>query len=248
MIKPKFLYNNVLRDDTIEELTDWRDYTIADKGNQNTDYTVSADRTIDGWAFYAAATVAEQTGATLTLYYESSAGVFTQLDQVVGVWGKIRMREFSSVTVLSGRRIRITTSGIGGTLPFRQFAVGQVLEAEQGQYMDAINPDFTYGYRATNTISQNGSIIARDIKRVEKTGKLNIQYLTEAWFRANWEPLAKHAVKYPFFYQPNPRDYPNEVAFASASKMSVPKRSGLESRLDVSWDLKVLTSEENLVT
>jgi hypothetical protein len=191
----------------------------------------------------------ETTNQSLELYYESSPGSFTLIDTASDCWGKIRMRNFAEVTVLSGRRIRIEADrGTGASIDVRQVAVGQRLEAEMGQYVDASNPNYTYGYKFNNSISENGSILARSVERIEKMGKLNLEYLTENWYETYWEPFAKHSVKYPFFYQPDPDNNPNAVAFASAEKVSEPQRSGKGSRLNVNWNLRMLSSEENHVS
>lgn len=250
MIKPRFLYKNYLRDDTITNVTDWRDYTYTDYTGSNTlDFTVSSGRTINSWAYYIAAAgsgLVDGIGTQLTLQYESGPGTFTTLDTVYNVWGEVRIRTFNSALVLSGRRIRIIADkGFAQVFRVRQFAVGEYLESEQGQYIDASNPNFTYGYKMNNIISQNGSILARNIKRAEKMGKLNIQYTTEAYYRSDWQEFAQHALKYPFFYQPNQRDYPDDVAFAAAEKVNEPKRDGVEDRMTISWGLRMLGSERD---
>lgn len=258
MILPKFLYDSALRGITpswsgttvsgfeIANATDWRDFSLFRANDGNADWTVTANTTIDSWAFYCK--TFEGTGDnTLTLSYESSAGVFTQLSQSTVVGGKVRLLEFNEVTVLSGRRIRINVNVGTGNLDIRQLAVGQVVESEMGQFADLVNPTFTHGYKMTNTISQNGSVLNRSIKRVERSSQLNLENLTESWYRANIEPFAKHVVKYPFFYQPNPRDYPNECSFSVVEKMGQPKPTGKGDRISISWSLRNLSGDEHLV-
>lgn len=247
MIKPRFLYNNILRLATVTELTDWRDFTYLLKGGGSVDWTIPTEQTIDAWSVYTGWVDNTSTTATCQLQYESSPSVFTTIETIDqdDFLGLISLRTFSEVTVAAGRRIRVNFSVNGETPAYRQICVGQYLESEIGQYTDASNPRFTYGYKSTNTIAQNGSILNRSIKRIERTGVLNLQYLTEQWYRDSFEPLAQHAVRYPFIYQPDPTNYPKECAFAVAEQVTQPKRSGagLGSRLDVNWKLRMLGPE-----
>lgn len=253
MMKPKFLWNNVLRGITPSfsgttvsgkapaNATDWFDwsYFTADAGDL--DYTVGADTDIDAASIF---TATHSTSTTISLKYESGVSSFTTLKTWTATSGKLTLDEFTGVTVSSGRRIRFSFSG--GDINVRQLVVGEVLEAEQGQYSDMTYPSLTGGVKTSNVVSVNGSIIGRSIKRLERRGNLNLEFLSASWYRTNWEPFAQHASRYPFIYQPNPTGQPTEVAF-SAVEGGVPSPSNMANRGDrmmVKYKLHNLVADE----
>ena len=255
MIKPRFLYNNILRGITPtwsgtavaakgpENAVDWLDFTFFEADNGDLDFVMTEDTDIDSWSVY----VATYTGTgdeKIELFYESGAGVFSSLGAVDPVGGKLAYNEFTGVTVLSGRKIRLRVFSGTESLKIRQIVVGEVMEAEMGQYVSAVNPIFTQGVRMTNIISQNGSILGRNIKRLERMSELSIEYLTEEWYRSTWEPFARHATRLGFIYIQNYRDYPGECAFSVAESMEQPKNSGNGNRKNVSWQLRNLVADE----
>lgn len=236
MIKPKFLYNNVLRGITPSwsgttvsgsppaSSLDWKDFSYFSADSGNLDFTMTADTDIDTLSVYVATFTG--TGAeTIELQYESSPSVYTSLQTVNPAGGQLTFDEFSGVTVSSGRNIRFVITVGTGTLLIRQLVVGEVMEAEQGQWSTATNPEFYQGIQVTNTIAQNGSILGRSIKREERSGKIMLDHLTAAWVRSTWEPFAKHMARYPFVYSWNPRDYPDEIALCTVSKISTPSHT-----------------------
>jgi len=253
MIRPKFLWNNVLKGVTPTfsgttisgkgpaNATDWFDwsYFTADAGDL--DYTMATATDIDAVSLY---TRSHTTSSTITLKYESGVSSFTTLATYTATSGKLDLTEFSGVTVSSGRRIRVSFTG--GDVDVRQIVVGEVLESEQGQYDDMTYPTLTGGVKTSNLVSVNGSIIGRSIKRLERKGSLNLEYLSASWYRTNWEPFAQHASRYPFIYQPNPSGQPTEVSFASVEG-GVPSPSnmaGMGDRMKIKYKLHMLVADE----
>jgi len=258
MIYPKFLWDNILRGITPtfsgttitgkepSNATDWRDFSYFSADSGNLDYVISLDTSIDSVCFY----VANFTGTgseTIVLQYESSPSTFTTLATLNPSGGKLSLIEFTQVTVLAGRKIRFVVTVGTGTLLIRQLVVGAIMQAEQGQYKDVIDPILTQGVKITNTISTNGSLIGRSIKRLERSGNIKIQNLSASWVRTTWEPFVKHASRYPFIYAWNTRDYPNSISFSFASRIMPAQNNGKGDRMDVSWKVSHLVADENAV-
>ena len=257
MIKPKFLFSNVLRGITPTwsgttvsgsgpaNATDWRDFSYFQADSGNLDYTMTADTDIDTLSVY----VANFTGTgsqSIELQYESSPSTFTSLETKTTTSGKLTFDEFTGVTVSSGRKIRFVITVGTGSLLIRQLVVGEVMEAERGQWADATVPTFYQGIQVTNSISQNGSVLGRSIKRVEKQGKINLDFLSASWVRSTWEPFAQHAARYPFIYQWNNRDYPLETAFAVAQKIQAPSHTS-NGLLNANMPCRFLVADENAI-
>ena len=253
MMKPKFLWNNVLRGITPTwsgtsvtgkgpaNATDWFDFSYFTADAGDLDYTVTADTDVDAVSIY---TRTHTTSNTITVSYESGVSSFTTLQTYTATSGKLTLDEFTGVTVSSGRRIRISFTG--GDVDVRQIVVGEVLEAEQGQYDDMTYPTLIGGVKTSNVVSVNGSIIGRSIKRLERRGALNLEFLSASWYRTNWEPFAQHASRYPFIYQPNPDGQPTEVAFSAVEGgVTSPKNmANRGDRLMVKYKLHNLVADE----
>lgn len=259
MIKPNFLWDNVLRGITPAfsgpvftsrppaNATDWLDYTFFQADTGTLDYTMTSNVTIDGWSIY----VAKYTGTgsqSIVLQYESAPASFTTLGTITLAGGKLTLDSFGEVTVLSGRRIRFVISAGTEELLIRQLVVGQILEAEQGQYVTVQDPGFIGGLVVNNMISMNGSVLSRTVRRIEYKGKIMLENLTPDWVNSEWEPMVRHMTFYPLIYQWNPRDKPNVVTFSTADKIVPPKH--MESRGDrlmVDVPMRHLVADENEV-
>jgi hypothetical protein len=256
-ILPKFLYDNALRGitPTFSGTTvsgsppanahDWRDFSYFQADSGNLDYTMTANTDIDTVSVY----VANFTGTgaeTIELQYESSPSVYTSLQTINPAGGKLTFDEFTGVTVSSGRNIRFVITVGTGSLLIRQLVVGEVMEAEQGQWSTATNPEFFQGIQVSNNIAQNGSVLGRSIKRVEKRGKVMLDHLTASWVRSTWEPFAQHMARYPFVYSWNPRDYPDEIGWCVANSIKAPNHTN-NGLLSVSVDCKVLVADEDAI-
>ena len=252
MIRPKILYNNVLRGLTPtfsgtavsgkgpENSIDWQDFSFFTADTGNLDFTVGADTDIDSVAIYVATTAGSN---SIELQYESAPSTFTSLKTFSTPSGTLDLEEFTGVTVLSGRIIRFVITA-ATTMNIRQLVVGEVMEAEQGQFASMTYPNLLGGVKASNTISQNGSILSRSIKRIERTGSLELEYLSASWIRSTWEPFAAHAARYPFIYQPDPTNRPTEVALAVASGgIEAPTNMGKGDLMSVQMKLNMLVAD-----
>ena len=254
--KSRVLYNNVLRASgstyaysgtdvdgkSFDNSYDWKDFSLFETDAASTttfDITVPADTDIDTFSSFCA----EYSGTgdhDIELSYESAPAVFTVLDTINQTDKFPTWSNFSSVTVLSGRKIRFTITNGTAALDIRQLVVGEKLEFEMGQWA-GINPvRLNHGIVASNNISINGSILGRSSRRFEKKGKISLDHLNEDWIRNNWNPFSISATKNAFIYQWNPVDYPDEVAFATGS-IDAPENSGPRTAMSVSMNLQLIT-------
>lgn len=230
MIFGRVLYDNVLRGITPTfsgttlsgkppaNATDWSDYSFFTADTGNLDYTVGADTDIDSVSIYVATTAGSN---SIELQYESSPSTYTSLQTYSTPSGTLTFDDFTPVTVSSGRNIRFVITA-ATTMNIRQLVVGEKMDFQQGAWKTVTPPSFNQGVKVTNNIGQNGSVLSRSIKRLERKGKIQLDHLTDAWVRATWEPFSAHFARYPFVYQWDESGHPNDVAFAFADKVNAP--------------------------
>lgn len=229
-------YDNILRDDTPIysgttlagrepiNATDWRDFSTFDPGDTTTPRTfdVSCSSTRTATIFYLYTAVVP-VSATVALQYESAPSVFTTIATISPVAKGMNYANIST-SVAASRKLRLVISGTTavGQLLVRQAFVGPKMTFTVGQW-DGIAPHaLSGGIVMENTISENGSVLARNRRRVEKTGKISLEHLDPAWVRSTWEPFLVHATRYMFFYRWAPTDYPTDIAFCAAEEIPTP--------------------------
>lgn len=259
--KGRVLYNNVLRDYSSISYSgtgvaekgpvnavDWRDFSLFEVDASSTtilDFTIQTTSVIDAVSLY----VTNYTGTgsnSIELQCESSASVFTSLVTTSSAGGKLTFDTFSEVTITAGLRIRFIFTTGTESLNIRQLVVGKHLEFNRGQWSGVTPPNFTSGNVSENIISVNGSIIARNNRYLERSATIDMNYLNNAWMRTYWEPFQLHATKYPFIYQWSPSEFPNEVAFAAASKVNPPVQDSINF-MSVSMPLRCLIADTNVL-
>lgn len=259
MSQPKILWNNVLRTAnssgfvgtpadgfTYHNLTDYQDYTLTRfADDEYAYYRYTNGVTIDSWGLYASNL--SNGACEIDLYTGPSFGGATLRSRITldANGSGLFFDDFTEVTLDPNDYIiiEVDTPGDAGYCYVRQCFVGQYLQPPQGQYASMTNPTKQMGYQMNSTISQNGDVLSRSIKRMERTGQLDISHITEQWYRDNWEPFAAHAVKYPFFYTPQPTDYPNETSYATAQKVVAGKPMGIGDLMSVSWKINSLVAD-----
>lgn len=255
----RVLYGNVLRDATtttysgttasgfeFSNATDHFDWTLfrASSGSTDLDFTMGANTDIDSFSVY---TKTVSGTNSITLKYESGVSSFTTLQTYTAVSGKLTFDSFNSVTVSSGRRIRISFT-VATSLDVRQLWVGEYMEMQRGQWSGIMPPTLTQGIKVTNNISVNGSFLGRSIKRTERKGKIELEHLTESWVRDTWEPFALHATKKPFILKWSDNTaYSDEVGYCFAENVMGPKNAQ-NGYMSVEMPLRILVADENQVT
>ena len=116
---------------------------------------------------------------------------------------------------------------------------------EQGQFVSMTYPTLHGGVRVSNVQSVNGSLLSKSIKREERKGQLELDNLNSSWVRSTWEPFSAHATRFAFVYNPNSRDYTNEVAMATMEgELKSPKNTGRGDRMSISMNLRMQFADE----
>lgn len=246
----RVLYNNVIKGITPtfsgttlsgkppSNATDWADYSYFTADSGNLDFTMATDTDIDSVSIYVK-TVAGSN--SIELQYESAPATFTSLKTFSSPSGTLDYEEFSGVTVSSGRKIRFVITA-ATTIDIRQLVVGERLEFEQGAWATVTPASFLQGVKVTNNISENGSVLGRSIKRLERSGKISLDHLTDSWVRASWEPFAYHFARYPFIFVWDYSGHADDVAFAFAEGVNPPQH-GTAGRLSAEVSIKFLVAD-----
>lgn len=242
MIIPQILYDNVMRHAAITSSAysgtndplgpianayDWQDWSLfnASAGTTYVDVISGAVETIDTFAFYVKAPMVGNANQwAINLQVEISSGVFVDVTTPVSPMSQVcSLQTLNSVVVASGMRMRIKiVVPSGQILQVRQFTFGQRVEPTTGQNQGVTPPSFQGGYKLSNAMAVNGSLIGRSIVRQVRQYQLQLDYLDPVWVRSYWMPFMASAIKYPFYLRWNPLNYSTDVMWCSASEIPSP--------------------------
>ena len=187
-------------------------------------YTVDLTYSIEGFAvFYDAASA-----GTVSLSYGGTT--LGTINIAAGESG-IDRATFSTISAIAGT---VLTLSITGSVRIREVVAGEVVQPELGQYSGLVFPTFQGGNKTGNPRQINASMMPSRIKRTDRMNSLDIQYMTRSFFDDTWRPFAKHAARFPFYYDAG--DGRGSMAFAE--QMNPPQHSGVEDRMDISWKLR----------
>lgn len=200
-------------------------------GTHTVTATLSAAQSVDyvGLAGY------DLAGGTVTVAVSPDlVSAFTTVATFTDFSKESVMRLFSAV---SARRIRLTVTR--GTAPaLGVFYCGPVLALERatrgGSSPATLNRSTSY----SNEFSAAGQILGRVINRQGIKTAVNLRNLTDAWYRANFDPFVAAARTQPFFYLWNPRDYPADCIYGVASDDIAPTLQGGRALMDVSFEIE----------
>ena len=255
----RVLYENLLRQGTVSydgttvsgfepaNAYDWRDFSIfrADATiTTNLDTTFTSDVTMDAAGVFLR--LDDDTGATIAVEYETASGsnVFTQVALFTAPsddsTALLQLKSFTEVTILTGARLRFKISGGPSDIDIRQLCAGSRLDFPIGQHVGLQPPSLSNKLVVDNVIAINGSIIGRNTRRVTRQHEIMLEYLDDSWVRTYWEPFAEHMQRYSCFWQWDPDDHEDDVAFAAASNISPPENSSPTPKMMVSMPLQVL--------
>jgi len=247
MTKAKVLYDNFYARGTVTysgtpisgfepvNAYDWRDFTIfrMDDG-QNLEVNMGGAEAVTTFVLWVAAA-----GSSGNLKLQRFSGSWADVVSV-GLSGATMI--WSSVSMTYARyRIVWEPATPGATIDIRQVAIGSAMEFPIGQWADVSPPELYQGVILQNIASMNGSILGRNIKRIEKNGKLSLNLLDPAWVRSTWDPFAIHAARKAFFWQWDPAGHAQEIAFAVATEINAPTNDRPPPRMKVEMPIRFLT-------
>ena len=91
--------------------------------------------------------------------------------------------------------------------------VGRILELERGVWNGHAPMTLNRSNRYINNMSDSGQLLGRKLISEGATGQISIANLSSDWVRDEWDLFTNDAERYGFFWQHNPSQYPDEVAY-----------------------------------
>jgi hypothetical protein len=88
--------------------------------------------------------------------------------------------------------------------------------------------------------SENGQWVGRSIVRQGANMSVSYRHLDYDWYRTNFDPFVKQAIKYPFFFAWRPNGYPDAVGYVWTTRDIPPSTMGIRDLLQVSFDMQGL--------
>ncbi len=159
---------------------------------------------------------------------------------VAGVDGGMKWIDFPDETISADGYLRVVIV-TDAPIRFRQISAGKKLQFPVGQWAGISPPNLYQGVVTTNIVAVNGSIIGRNVRRLEKRGKLDINLLDPSWVRDYFDPFNRHAGRYPFWYRWHPVGYPTEMAFAAADEIVAPTNERPSPKMRIEMPMRLLT-------
>ena len=89
-----------------------------------------------------------------------------------------------------------------------------------------------------NQLSEGGHFLGQSIQRRGLTGAAAFRFLEPVWYRDYFDPFAKSARRYPYFFAWRPETYTKEVAYAWTREDIAPTNSGAPNFVDVSFNMQ----------
>lgn len=228
---------------------DWRDFSLfeAEQGTvSNLDIILTADKTINSAGIFIKPVIQQ---VFVDLRYESSPGNFTTIKSwnLLAGTGALDVIDFPDILITSGTRIRWRMlTPVGSVALIRQLCVGKRLDFPIGQ-RDGVAPVVLNGNMQVETsISVNGSVIGRSVRRMDRPSNLELSYLTESFVRNEWEQFTDHAVNNAFFYRPDKTNFPLESAFSTATSIPRPTNMMPPPLMVAKLPLRNLVNKDNI--
>lgn len=139
------------------------------------------------------------------------------------------------------RYVRLTVDGVDSPGDPAQIAVvyiGEVLAMERMIYGGHTPMPLGRDTVLKRALSRGGRFLGQNFRRKGVMGDAAFRHLTPAWYRANFDPFAKHARRYPFFFAWRPAGYPQEIAYAWATDDIKPTTMGVKDLMQVSFQMR----------
>lgn len=175
-------------------------------------------------------------GVTVTVEYldeDGSPETWTELGEALPGDDRVFAILFEETTA---RQFRLTFSG--ATIPSIGVAMlGKALAMPVGTTLDH-GPITLAGKTVIQpNVSEGGQFLGRSIRREGSATEIAFRALTAAFVRNEFAGLIEHARTKPFGWAWAPEDYPAEVAYCWTSDDIKPVHAGLQTYLDVAFDV-----------
>lgn len=244
MSHARILHNNLFATATASP-TDAQAVTIPNTferwrptgGTQTLTLTRSSATTIDaigiGASVFNGATVQIQVSPT------ASAG-FTTVETVTPFDDRALLVLLTSP--ITAQRVRIILTG-GSDREIGVIYAGIALQMERPLFggHSPINLSARTSYQ--NNVSDSGNFLGRSIVREGLETELSWKYISNGWFRNDFQPFVISAKKEPFFIAWRPNFAANDVAFAYTQDDIRPTYSGIRDLIEVSINIRGFGSQ-----
>lgn len=174
---------------------------------------------------------------TVKLEYSTDNGSsYTEIKEFIHGTDNDIMVLFDEVTNVTNVKITLTYTGDAPVIGV--IYVGKSLVMQQKLYGG--HSPITLSRRTSKRpqASNSGQWIGRSIIRRAFQSSAAWTHLTAEWYRNNFDPFVKEALKYPFFFAWNPSEWENEVALCWTNDDIQPSNMGMRDRMEVSMNLQ----------
>lgn len=195
----------------VANLYDWRTsdfFKPAASGTVNITLTLSGAKSADYFAFYGHDLHLK--GGTIKLQYWNGTAFVDCFAAITPTDGGPQVIPFTSQTSTQWR-IVVTCTAV---FSLAVAAFGARLTMERGMYLGWTPPKFGRATQTIDSTSDGGEFLGRSVISKGVRSTLEINKFSDAWMRANWLAFVKHAELKPFFFLPNPTQYPADAVFA----------------------------------
>lgn len=221
---------------------DWRDFSIfrAQVGTVTLTLQVPNGGLVDSLVLWRPAGAPSAPLVTVSVSPDGSA--WTPIGSTTAATdGSIKWLDLTPTTIPSAGYLRVTIADASYASDWRQISVGAKMQFPMGQWSGVTPPSLYSGVVLENVIAMGGSIVGRNVRRLEKKAQISLTHLTQAWVRNYWDAFAQHAAKNAFWYRWNPVGYPAEIAFAVAENIEAPANAMPPPYMTASMPLRCLT-------
>ena len=204
--------------------------------------TWTLDAVLPSYADYIgiAAHTLGSSSCTVTIQSSPDNSTWTNIDSLTPTDDSPIMFLFDEVLA---RYYRLSITG-GADMP----SVGVVYV---GQTLDMMRPCFgglTPINLSRNSVirpnkSEGGQWLGRSVIRQGTSMSVSYKNLDGDWLRTYFQPFMIDAISYPFFYAWRPDNYPDACGYVWTTKDIVPSNQGVNSLMQVGWDMQGIAIE-----
>jgi len=175
-------------------------------------------------------------GGTLTIQTATtSGGAYSTVATITSsTRSTAALSSFSSRTVGG---IKLIWSGGTGQKTAAVVFAGLKLAMQRPQYAGVKPLSLISNTGYTPQTSDSGQFLGRQIVRQGVKASASFRHLDDDWYRTNFDPFARHAIKNPFFFAWNPDEDPAGVIYAWAESDIQPEKMGIRDMLSVSIEM-----------
>lgn len=221
---------------------DWRDFSIfrASAGSVDIRVQVPNGGLVDTLVVWQPA--GGPSAPVVTVSTSPDGTTWTPIGNVVSLNdGAIRWLDLTPVTLPANGWVKVNINDATYTSDWRQISVGAKMTFPIGQWVGVNPPKLYQGVVVESVIANNGSILGRNLRRLEKKGNLNLTHLLPAWVRDTWDPFAIECGRHAFWHRWDPVGHPTEVSFAVAESIEAPVNMLPPPRMSVAMPIRFLT-------